>query len=77
MNTKEGASVSCPPFLEGFNYPYWKVRTKAFINSVDKKAWIAAKEVWTPPIDEVDNKIVKKDAKCWNASEEKASLENP
>ena len=38
---KEGGSVQRPPLLDGTNYSYWKARMKAFIKSMDEKAWMA------------------------------------
>ena len=32
---KEGGSVKCPPLFYGTNYPYWRARMRAFINTLD------------------------------------------
>ena len=36
---KEGGSTSCPSFLDGTNYGYWKAKLQAFIKTIDEKAW--------------------------------------
>ena len=36
---KEGGSTSHPPLLDGRNYGFWKARMRAFIKSIDEKAW--------------------------------------
>ncbi|BAT90013.1 hypothetical protein VIGAN_06117300 [Vigna angularis var. angularis] len=35
----EGASTSRPPLFVGENYPFWKIRTRIFLESVDKGIW--------------------------------------
>ena len=35
----KGGFTSCPHFLDGTNYGYWKARMNAFIKSIDEKAW--------------------------------------
>jgi len=37
----EGASINKPPFFIGENYPFWKIRMKIFLESVDKGVWDA------------------------------------
>ena len=36
---KKCGSVECPPLFDGTNYAYWRVRMRAFINTLDEKAW--------------------------------------
>ena len=36
-----------PPLLDATNYSYWKARMKAFIKSMDKKAWGAILTGWS------------------------------
>ena len=36
---KEGGSVERPSLFDGTNYPYWRVRIRAFISAFDEKAW--------------------------------------
>ncbi|CAM8943377.1 unnamed protein product [Rhodiola kirilowii] len=43
---KEGQSTSRPPLL-GPNYDYWKSKMKAFLKSLDEKAWRAVLLGWT------------------------------
>ena len=37
----EGASINRPPLFSGDNYPFWKIRMKIFLESVDKGVWDA------------------------------------
>ena len=77
MYTREGASVTRPPLLEGSNYPYWKARMKAFIKSLDEKAWVAVIEGWSPPmVKDDEGKEMLKDVKQWSPGEECVALGN-
>ena len=38
---REGASINRPPLFWGFNYQFWKVRMKIFVESLDKGIWDA------------------------------------
>ena len=44
-----GQSLIIPPLFDGTNYAYWKVRMKAFLQSLDKKVWQAVEIGWTKP----------------------------
>ena len=44
-----GQSLIVPPLFDGTNYAYWKVRMKAFLQSLDKKVWRALEICWTKP----------------------------
>jgi len=37
----EGASINTPPLFSGVNYQFWKIRTKIFIESLDRGIWDA------------------------------------
>ncbi|CAM8997138.1 unnamed protein product [Rhodiola kirilowii] len=47
MSLKEGQSTTRPPLLEGPNYGYWKSKMKAFLKSLDEKAWRVILIGWT------------------------------
>ena len=47
---REGASVQRPPLLDGTDFSYWKARMKAFIKSMDEKAWRAILTGWKHPM---------------------------
>ena len=34
-----GQSLIIPPLFDVTNYAYWKVRMRAFLQSLDKKVW--------------------------------------
>ena len=42
-------SLNVPPFFDGNNYAFWKVRIKAFFCSVDDTIWDAVEAGWTRP----------------------------
>ena len=44
-----GQSLIIPPLFYGTNYAYWKVRMRAFLQSLDEKVWQAVEIGWTKP----------------------------
>ena len=46
-----GQSLIIPPLFDGTNYTYWKVRMRAFLQSLDAKVWRAVEIGWTKPIE--------------------------
>ena len=42
-----GQSLIIPPLFDGTNYAYWKVRIRAFLQSLDEKVWQAIEIAWT------------------------------
>ena len=44
-----GQSLIIPPLFDDTNYAYWKVRMRAFLQSLDEKVWQAIKIGWTKP----------------------------
>ena len=44
-----GQSLIIPHLFDGTNYAYWKVRMRAFLQSLDKKVWQAVEIGWTKP----------------------------
>ena len=51
----KGQSLIIPPLFDGTNYAYWKVRMRAFLQSLDKKVWQAVKIGWTKPKEALAN----------------------
>ena len=45
----KGQSLIIPPLFDGTNYVYWKVRMRAFFQSLDEKVWHAMEIGWTKP----------------------------
>ena len=41
-----GQSLIIHPLFDGTNYAYWKVHIRAFLQSLDKKVWLAVKVGW-------------------------------
>ena len=46
-----GQSFIISPLFDGTNYAYWKVRIRAFLQSLDEKVWQAVEIGWTKPIE--------------------------
>ena len=44
-----GQSLIIPPLFDDTNYAYWKVRMRAFLQSLDEKVWQAVEISWTKP----------------------------
>ena len=44
-----------PPLFDGTNYAYWKVRMRAFLQSLDEKVWQAVEIGWTKPKEALAN----------------------
>ena len=42
-------SLKAPPYFDGSNYAFWKVRMRAFLCSIDETAWDAVEVGWTRP----------------------------
>ena len=42
-------SLNVPPFFNGSNYAFWKVRMRAFLFSIDDTVWDAVEVGWTRP----------------------------
>ena len=44
-----GQSLIIPPLFDGINYVYWKVRMRAFLQSLDENVWQVIEIGWTKP----------------------------
>ena len=42
-------SLIIPHLFDGTNYAYWKVHIRAFLQSLDKKVWLAVEVGWKKP----------------------------
>ena len=42
-------SLNAPPYFDGSNYAFWKVRMRAFLCSLDESIWNAVDIGWTRP----------------------------
>ena len=42
-------SLNIPPYFDGSNYAFWKVRMRAFLCSIDDTIWDAVEVGWTRP----------------------------
>ena len=44
-----GQSLIIPPLFDVINYVYWKVRMRAFLQSLDENVWQVIEIGWTKP----------------------------
>ena len=51
----KGQSLIIPHLFDGINYAYWKVRMRAFLQSLDEKVWQAMEIGWTKPTEAPTN----------------------
>ncbi|KAK0591143.1 hypothetical protein LWI29_036197 [Acer saccharum] len=65
----EGASNSRPPLLKGHNYGFWKLRMKAYIRSIDERAWMTVEEGYLAPNKIEDGVTVSKPRSEWSTNE--------
>ena len=42
-------SLNAPPYFNGSNYAFWKVRTRVFLCSIDENVWDAIDIGWVRP----------------------------
>ena len=69
--------VSHPPLLNDTNYPYWKVRMRAFIKAQDGRVWREILSGWSPPTEKGEDGTTKvKFELAWNIELEKLSSYN-
>ena len=45
----KGQSLIIPPLFDDTNYAHWKVRMRAFLQSLDEKVWQVVEIGWTKP----------------------------
>ena len=46
---KYGHSLVIPPYFDGINYAYWKVKMKEFLKSIDERVWNSVEYGWEKP----------------------------
>ncbi|KAK0575350.1 hypothetical protein LWI29_037727 [Acer saccharum] len=64
----EGASSGRPPLLNSGNYSFWKIRMRAYIRSINEKAWISVEEGYELPTKRIeDGTIIAKPRAEWTA----------
>ena len=42
-------SLNAPPFFDGGNYAFWKVRMRAFLCAIDESVWDSVKNGYVKP----------------------------
>ncbi|CAM8951345.1 unnamed protein product [Rhodiola kirilowii] len=77
MSMKERQSTNRPPQLEGPNYSYQKSKMKAFLKSLDEKAWRAVLVGWTLPLmANAEGIMVLKPEALWTGADKKSAAGN-
>ncbi|CAM8928987.1 unnamed protein product [Rhodiola kirilowii] len=77
MSLKEGQSTNRPPLLEGPNYAYWKSKMKAFLKSLDERAWRAVMIGWTEPMmANPEGVVMPKPEALWSEADDVAAVGN-
>ncbi|CAM8975516.1 unnamed protein product [Rhodiola kirilowii] len=77
MSLKEGQSTNLTPLVEGPNYGYWKSKMKAFLKSLDEKAWMTLLVGWTPPLmANAEGIMILKPEAQWTDADEKIAAIN-
>ncbi|CAM8932100.1 unnamed protein product [Rhodiola kirilowii] len=77
MSLKEGQSTNRPPLLEGPNYAYWKSKMKAFLKSLDERAWRAVMIGWTSPMmANPEGAVMPKPEALWSETDDVAAVGN-
>ena len=49
INMDQSQSLNAPPYFDGSNYAFWKVRMRAFLCSIDESVWDTVDIGWTRP----------------------------
>ncbi|CAM8990879.1 unnamed protein product [Rhodiola kirilowii] len=77
MSLKKGQSTNRPSLLEGPNYAYWKSKMKAFLKSLDERAWRAVMIGWTEPMmANPEGVVIPKPEALWFEADEVAAIGN-
>ena len=64
---EHGHSLVIPPHFDENNHPYWKVRMKAFLKSIDEIVWNSVEYRWEKPTTSVNE---------WQTSQKEAATFN-
>ena len=64
---EHGHSLVIPPYFDGNNYAYQKVRMKAFLKSIDERVWNSVEYGWKKPTTPVSE---------WQTSQKEAAAFN-
>jgi hypothetical protein len=46
---ESGHPLDVPPYFDGTNYCYWKIRMRVFLQAMNMKVWFCVKNGWTKP----------------------------
>ena len=65
---EHGHSLVIPSHFDGNNYAYWKVKTKAFLKSIDERVWSSIEYGWEKPTTPVSQwQTSQKEAVAFNS----------
>ena len=74
---KERGAVERLPLLNHSNYVYWKARMKAFIKTLNEKAWRAVLSGWYhPTVTDTEGNTTPKPELKWTIGEDKLANYN-
>ena len=73
---KNSVSSITPSLLDDKNYPYWKVRVKAYIKAIDESAWHSILIGWTPLTVTTDEMTTFKFEETWSKDESALATTN-
>ena len=63
---KEDSSTTRSPLLDETNYPYWKSKMRAFLNSIYERVWKAVINGQKPPTVITGEVTIPKDVSVWD-----------
>ena len=63
---KEDSSTTRSPLLDKTNYPYWKAKMRAFLNSIYERVWKAVINGQKPPTVITGEVTIPKDVSVWD-----------
>ena len=64
---EHGHFLVIPPYFDGNNHAYWKVRMKVFLKSIDERVWNSVEYGWEKPATPVSE---------WQTSQKEVAVFN-
>ncbi|XP_022866694.1 uncharacterized protein LOC111386456 [Olea europaea var. sylvestris] len=62
-------SLNIPPYFDGSNFAYWKVRMRAFLKAMDDRVWLSVVNGWIAPSTTVKNVVKPTPIENWTKIE--------
>ena len=67
----EGQSITRPPFFNGNDYGYWKIRMTIYLQQMDFDIWNIIKDGYKIPMIIKENEAIVKEKKDWDENDKK------